>query len=94
MRKKYRIEISVSAEIKERVIKSAERANMTVSDYCVGMLLNGKVHAALSSEQLKLMRSLADMHNDFKSVLANFDMHWGARPTLEKVISKIEEILS
>jgi hypothetical protein len=67
--RKARIEILTTDEEKVRIRKAAAEARLTLTDYCLNMILKGQVIASITPEQLSLQRSIAGMAANLNQVV-------------------------
>lgn len=93
--RKARIEILTDSDVKMRIKQSATEARISISEYCVSIILRGYVIASITPEQLSLQRSIAGMAANLNQVVKRMHQE-KAKPAAEIVmdtIKKLETIL-
>lgn len=83
-------------EQKIAIKKSAADARLSISDYCVKMILNGHVVSHFSPEEMKTMVQLTGMANNLNQAMkrAHQDKASAVRlEELQRVIDKISRLL-
>jgi hypothetical protein len=94
--RKSRIEILLSDEEKVRLKKAAAEARMSLSDYCLNIILSGQVVAPFSPDELKQMVSLTGMANNLNQMVKKAHQekwHPARIQDLELIIDRLKQLL-
>ena len=95
-KRKTSIEVYMTDEQKVAVKKSAADCRLSISDYCVKMIFEGRVLSHFSPEEMKLMVQLTGMANNLNQAMKRAHQDKGstiAIDELAKIIEKIGKLL-
>jgi len=90
--RKPSIEIYITEEQKVEVKKAAADARLSISEYCLGMILTGQVISPLGAAELQLMSSLSGMANNLNQVVKRMHQDKQSSHRIDEVSSVIKQI--
>lgn len=89
--RKPSIEIYLTDDQKVEIKKAAAESRMSISEYCLKMIIEGKVIASVTPEQLTLQRSIAGMAANLNQVVKRMHQEKAA-PAAEIVMDTIKRL--
>lgn len=90
--RKPSIEIYLTDEQKVTIKKAAAECRLSISEYCLKMIFDGKVHAPLSPTELKMMVDLTGIANNLNQAMKKVHQDPTSRIKLKELEAIIEKI--
>jgi flagellin-specific chaperone FliS len=94
--RKPSIEVYLLDDQKVTIRKAAADARLSISEYCVQMIFKGVINAPLTSDQLKMISSLAGMANNLNQVVKRMHQDKESNEMInefQEIIKKLNAIL-
>jgi hypothetical protein len=91
-----RLTYSVTVEQQREILEKAKSLQMTVSDYSLNMVLNGKVVDLYNEEEKHTRRQLIGMSNNLNqlTVLAHLGGYQSIEKRVEELVKTINDLLN